>query len=370
MLYWRAPPIPNRMTELRVELGERAYDIHIGQGLLRRAEIWAALPLGQNILVVSDDNVVAHYGDAIRSALARHEVALHVVTPGEGTKQLDEVGRVIDKLVEHGARRDATLVALGGGVVGDLSGFAAACYMRGINFVQVPTSLLAQVDSSVGGKTGVNHPAGKNLIGAFHQPAAVVIDTDTLNTLPDRELSAGLAEVIKTALLADGDFFAWLETHMQALRAREPEALATAIRRCCEIKAAVVARDEREAGERMLLNLGHTFGHAIEKITGYSAWLHGEAVGTGLVMAADLSARRGDIAGDAVARVHNLVAAAGLPTNTHGMQPAELREAMGHDKKFAHGKSRFILLRDLGQAYVAEDVRSAMLDDCLGRFCA
>jgi 3-dehydroquinate synthase len=358
------------MNTLRVELGARAYDIHIGQGLLRSPGIWSALPLGQDVLIVSDDNVAAHYSETVEHALAGHNAALHVVTPGEQTKQLSEVARVIDQLVAHGARRDATLLALGGGVVGDLSGFAAACYMRGIDFVQLPTSLLAQVDSSVGGKTGVNHPAGKNLIGAFHQPAAVIIDTDTLTTLPDRELSAGLAEVIKTALLADGAFFDWLENNMVALRAREPEALATAIRRCCEIKAAVVARDEREAGERMLLNLGHTFGHAIEKVTGYSQWLHGEAVGTGLVMAAHLSALRGELSETAVHRVASVVEAANLPLNTHGLTPSALREAMGHDKKFKHGQTRFILLRELGQAWVCEDVDSVMLDNCLESFCA
>lgn len=358
------------MNTLRVELGDRAYDIHIGQGLLQAQDIWSALPLGQDILIVSDDNVAAHYSATVERALRGRNVALHVVTPGEQTKQLTEVGRVIDQLVAHGARRDATLLALGGGVVGDLSGFAAACYMRGIDFVQLPTSLLAQVDSSVGGKTGVNHPAGKNLIGAFHQPAAVVIDTDTLTTLPDRELSAGLAEVIKTALLADAAFFDWLESHMSALRSREPEALATAIRRCCEIKAAVVARDEREAGERMLLNLGHTFGHAIEKVTGYSAWLHGEAVGTGLIMAAHLSALRGEIDTVQVRRVASVVEAAGLPLNTHGLAPSALREAMGHDKKFKHGQMRFILLHELGRAWVCEDVDGAMLDSCLESFCA
>ncbi|MFK7888195.1 MAG: 3-dehydroquinate synthase [Gammaproteobacteria bacterium] len=358
------------MNELRVELGERAYAIHIGQGLLLEPATWAALPLGQSVVVVSDDNVAAHYADVVAHALAGRDVAVHIVTPGENTKRLEEVGRVIDQLVAHGARRDATVLALGGGVVGDLSGFAAACYMRGIDFVQVPTSLLAQVDSSVGGKTGVNHPAGKNLIGAFHQPVAVVIDTDTLSTLPDRELSAGLAEVIKTALLADGDFFAWLEEHMTALRAREPQALASAIRRCCEIKAAVVARDEREAGERMLLNLGHTFGHAIEKVTHYSEWLHGEAVGTGLIMAANLSHRRDELSARGVDRVQKLVQAAGLPIDARSLSSRALLDAMGHDKKFSHGTRRFILLRELGTAFVCTDVDGAMLNDCLEDFCA
>jgi 3-dehydroquinate synthase len=273
------------MIRLDVALGTRSYPIQIGSGLLDLDATWSALPLSRKLLVVTDDNVAQHYADMVLAALRDHDVALHSVEPGEGSKQLSQVARVIDALIAHGSRRDAMLIALGGGVVGDLTGFAAACYLRGIAFVQVPTTLLAQVDSSVGGKTGVNHPQGKNLIGAFHQPAAVVIDTRTLDTLSDRELSAGLAEVIKTALLADAHFFAWLEEHMSALRARDADALAHAIRRCCEIKADVVSRDERERGERMLLNLGHTFGHAIESVTGYAQWLHGEAVGTGLVAA-------------------------------------------------------------------------------------
>ena len=357
-------------TTLDVALGTRRYTIHIGEGLLDDAAIWRDVPLGKTVLIVTDDNVEPHYAARLVGALHGCNTRIHCVTPGEATKTLDNVGRVIDALVEHGARRDATVVALGGGVVGDLTGFAAACYLRGVAFVQVPTTLLAQVDSSVGGKTGVNHTSGKNLIGAFHQPNAVVIDTQTLDTLPDRELSAGLAEVIKTALLADAEFFVWLETNIASLRARDPFALREAIARCCQIKADVVARDEREAGERMLLNLGHTFGHAIETVTRYETWLHGEAVGAGLVMAADLSAARGHLDDEKVARVRQVVAAAGLPVDAGSLTSASLIDAMRHDKKFQHGKARFILLDALGHAFVADDVDGHMLAERLDTFCA
>ncbi len=359
----------NTLDTLDVALGARSYPISIGTGLLADPDVWARLPLSRKLLLVSDDNVAKLYADTVIAALATHDVALHTITPGEQSKHLGEVGRVIDQLVAHGARRDVTLVALGGGVVGDLTGFAAACYMRGVAFVQVPTTLLAQVDSSVGGKTGVNHPQGKNLIGAFHQPQAVLIDTTTLDTLSDRELAAGLAEVIKTALLADGQFFSWLENNMAALTARDHTALAHAVRRCCEIKAAVVARDERERGERMLLNLGHTFGHAIESVTGYASWLHGEAVATGLVMAADLSAARAELGDADSQRVRDLVAQANLPTSAPKLNAQEVLGAMSHDKKFAHDVRRFILLREIGKAYVAEDVEQAMLERCVERFC-
>ncbi|MEM6638532.1 MAG: 3-dehydroquinate synthase [Pseudomonadota bacterium] len=354
---------------LHVELGERRYRIDIGAGLLGDPDIWSALPLGQTVLVVTDHNVGAHYAAAVCDRLSDRDCRVHSVPPGESTKSMAHVNRILDALIDHGARRDATVIALGGGVVGDLAGFAAACYLRGIAFVQIPTSLLAQVDSSVGGKTGVNHARGKNLIGAFHQPAAVVIDTDTLSTLPDNELSAGLAEVIKTALLADGEFFEWLEQNMDALRRRDPNALAHAISRCCAIKAGVVARDEREAGERMLLNLGHTFGHAIENVTAYRGWLHGEAVGAGLVMAADLSAARGHIAPDDVDRVRRAVASAGLPVDARNLDAEALVSAMAHDKKFQHGRARFILLEQLGLAFVADDVDPAMMSSRLATFC-
>ncbi len=358
------------MQTVNVALGSRSYPIDIGQRLLGDVSYWRHTPVGAKVMIVTDDNVAEHYLASLVAALGEREVGHHVVAPGETSKTVGHMTAVIDALVDLGARRDTTLIALGGGVVGDLTGFAAACFMRGIRFVQVPTTLLAQVDSSVGGKTGVNHPEGKNLIGAFHQPSLVVIDTDTLATLDDRELRAGAAEVIKSALLADADFFAWLEGNMAALLARDADALRYAIARCCEIKAAVVARDEREAGERMLLNLGHTFGHAIETLTGYGSWLHGEAVGAGLVMAADLSVRLGMLSEAARERVEALVAATGLPTRADGLPARDVRAAMSHDKKFGHNRTRFILLERLGTARVVEDADPGALDACLEACCA
>lgn len=332
-------------TTITVNLGERSYPIIIGDGLLAADDIVAALP-GRDCLIVSNETVAPLYLDTLRASLGStntHDVCL---ADGEAHKTMDSVGLVIDKLVDIGANRDTTVIALGGGVVGDITGFAAACYMRGLPFIQVPTTLLAQVDSSVGGKTGVNHAAGKNLIGAFHQPQLVLIDTGTLFTLPDRELSAGLAEVIKHAAIADSDYFSWLEENMPAILARETAALTNAIRRSCEIKAAVVAADEREQGQRALLNFGHTFGHAIERCAGYGEWLHGEAVAAGMIMAADLSG----IDDEQKMRLRNLVAAAGLPVAPPGTGAKSLRDAMDLDKKVLGKQLRFVLLDHLGQA--------------------
>jgi 3-dehydroquinate synthase len=270
---------------------------------------------------------------------------------------------IIDMLVETGANRDTTVVALGGGVVGDIAGFAAACYMRGVDFIQVPTTLLAQVDSSVGGKTGVNHEKGKNLVGAFHQPQVVLIDTATLETLPDRELRAGLAEVIKYGAICDADFFAWLEANMPALLRRDPVALAHAIRRSCELKAEVVAEDEREAGRRAILNYGHTFGHAIEHCQGYGEWLHGEAVAAGMVMAAKLSGLRG---GD-VERLESLIASAGLPVEPPSIAADDWMAAMGLDKKVEGKKLRFVLLDAIGGSHVTADYDQGRLDEIIRR---
>jgi 3-dehydroquinate synthase len=281
---------------------------------------------------------------------------------GEAYKTLESASTVLDALVAAGANRDTTVVALGGGVVGDIAGFAAASYLRGVRYLQVPTTLLAQVDSSVGGKTGVNHPGGKNLIGAFHQPGIVLIDTDTLNTLPDRELRAGLAEVIKHGAIADVEFFAWLEANMRGLLARDPEALAHAVRRSCEIKAAVVAEDEREAGRRAILNFGHTFGHAIERCQGYGEWLHGEAVAAGMIMAAEFGALDADEAG----RLRRLVEAAGLPSAPPSVDAAALRAAMGMDKKVRRKSLHFVLLDGLGKAFVTSEVDEARLGRVLG----
>jgi 3-dehydroquinate synthase len=276
---------------------------------------------------------------------------------------------MLDVLVANRFARDACVVALGGGVVGDMAGFAAACYQRGIAFVQVPTTLLAQVDSSVGGKTGVNHPGGKNLIGAFHQPAAVFADTDTLSTLPDRELRAGLAEVLKYGLIVDSGFFDWLEENAARLLARDPEALTYAIKRSCQIKADIVARDEREQGDRALLNLGHTFGHAIESATNYSTWLHGEAVGAGMLLAADMSQRLGWVGGTDVQRLEKVLQLFGLRTDVSELTAATLAEKMKIDKKVAAGRIRLVLLKAIGKSVVTGDYDDAALRETLRARC-
>lgn len=346
---------------ITVELAERSYPIIIGSGLLGGAFDLAAYVGGPDCLVVTNETVEPLYLDALSADLRGRQVRAISLPDGEAYKTLETVEDILDTLVEGGANRDTTLVALGGGVVGDITGFAAACYMRGVDFIQVPTTLLAQVDSSVGGKTGVNHASGKNLIGAFHQPRAVLIDTDTLRTLPDRELKAGLAEVIKYGAIVDADFFAWLEDNIEALIARDAEALMLAIQRSCELKAQVVAEDEREGGRRAILNFGHTFGHAIERCQGYGAWLHGEAVAAGMVMAAELSS--GDTA--LAMRIGKLLERAGLPTRPPAIPPAELLAAMGLDKKVQRKQLRFVLLRGLGEAFVTSDYDTARLDAVL-----
>ena len=316
---------------------------------------------GSQCLVVSNVTVAPLYFEKLKPGLGDAAVDLIELPDGEAHKTVSTVQSILDRLVESKAGRDVTIVALGGGVVGDIAGFAAACYMRGVAFVQVPTTLLAQVDSSVGGKTGVNHPGGKNLVGAFHQPRSVIIDTDTLSTLPDREFRAGLAEVIKYGAIADTEFLGWLEDNMATLLGRDPEALALAIRRSCEIKAAVVAEDEREAGKRALLNFGHTFGHAIENTVGYGEWLHGEAVAAGMLMAAAMS----DIEDAERQRLTSLVEAAGLPVDPPAAGAANLREAMKLDKKVQSNTIRLVLLRRLGDAFVTADYDDAALDRAL-----
>lgn len=336
---------------VRVELGGRGYDIHIGPGLLDRLGQLLAALAPTAILIVTDRQVESLYAQrALRTLAPLAPVQVCVLDGGEPAKDLASTARVLEALVAARADRKSLVVALGGGVIGDIAGFAAAIYMRGIAYVQVPTTLLAQVDSAVGGKTGVNLPAGKNLVGAFHQPRAVIADTDTLRTLPARELSAGLAEVLKHGLLADAEYFARVETDLPRLRACDADALACAIARSCEIKAGVVARDERESGERALLNLGHTFGHAIETLTGYGRWLHGEAVGCGLCLAADLSRRLGLIGAADVRRVESAVAAAGLPTRIEGLSSAAAIDAMRGDKKAEAGQIRFVVLERIGRA--------------------
>ena len=350
------------MKTINVDLGDRSYPIIIGQGLMDGNFDLADYVTGSDCLVISNETVAPLYLDKLRPNLAGRDVSSISLPDGESFKTLATMQTILDELVASGANRDTTAIALGGGVVGDIAGFAAACYMRGVAFIQVPTTLLSQVDSSVGGKTGVNHEKGKNLIGAFHQPRLVLIDTDTLNTLPMREVRAGLAEVIKYGVICDPAFFAWLESNMTALLERDPEALAQAIQRSCEIKAEVVAEDERETGRRAILNFGHTFGHAIERCLGYGEWLHGEAVAAGMIMAAELS---GIEAAD-LSRLENLVAAAGLPTEPPAIARERWLEAMGMDKKVQQKKLRFVLLRSLGEAYVSSDYERDRLQALTG----
>jgi 3-dehydroquinate synthase len=354
------------MKRLDVALGERSYPIVIGHGAL--AEAGALLPRdARRAVVVTNAVVAAHHLPALRAALDRAGVGIDVVLvpDGETHKSLDTLRDLLTRLLELRADRTTPIVALGGGVVGDIAGFAAAIYLRGVPCVQVPTTLLAQVDSSVGGKTAVNHPLGKNMIGAFHQPVGVVIDTAVLATLPARELAAGLAEVVKYGAIRDAAFFAWLEGAMPSLLRRDEGALAHAIFESCRIKAAVVAADERETGERALLNFGHTFGHAIETATGYGSWLHGEAVGTGMLLAARLSERVCGLPPPERSRVEALVAAAGLPTAPPRLDVARWLELMGRDKKVARGRMRFVLLERLGRAVVRGDVDESDLEQVL-----
>jgi 3-dehydroquinate synthase len=346
---------------INVELGERSYPIVIGSDLLGGNFDLNDHLSGGDCLIVSNETVAPLYLDKLKANLASSDTRTVELPDGEEHKTVETANLVLDALVGSGANRDTTVVALGGGVVGDIAGFAAACYMRGVAFIQVPTTLLAQVDSSVGGKTGVNHPQGKNLIGAFHQPQIVLIDTSTLATLPARELRAGLAEVIKHGAIVDIEFFGWLEENMAALLDLDPDAIAYAVQRCCEIKAEVVAEDEREAGRRALLNFGHTFGHAIEHCLGYGEWLHGEAVAAGMVMAAQLSG----IDSDELNRLQNLLESAGLPTKPPAVGAQAMLDAMGMDKKVLQKKLRFVLLGKLGSAHVSSDVDPLLLEKVL-----
>lgn len=344
------------MRTLRLDLGERSYPIYIGSGLLPDPHLFAPHIHGRQVLVVSNVTVAPLYLQRLESALQGFTLRSISLPDGEAYKTLDTLNLVYDALLENRFNRRCTLIALGGGVVGDICGFAAASYQRGVDFIQVPTTLLSQVDSSVGGKTGVNHRLGKNMIGAFHQPNAVIIDTDTLGTLPDRELSAGLAEVIKYGLIREPEFFDWLEANMDRLLARDPEALGYAIERSCRCKADVVAADERESGQRALLNLGHTFGHAIETGMGYGTWLHGEAVGTGMLLAAELSARQGWLGAADVDRIRRLLGRARLPVAVPPeMTPERFLELMAVDKKVLDGGLRLVLLHGIGKAVVTGD---------------
>jgi 3-dehydroquinate synthase len=344
------------VESLRIALGSRAYPIHIGSELLSRTELYAPYLAGGSAAIVTNEVVAPLYLSKVKLALGGARVA-HIILPdGEQAKSWETLNRVFDALLEARCGRDTLIVALGGGVIGDLAGFAAAVYQRGVAFVQVPTTLLAQVDSSVGGKTAINHALGKNMIGAFHQPRAVVSDLATLDTLPERELRSGLAEVIKHGLALDAAFVEWLETNIEGLLARRREPLTYAVRRSCELKARIVAEDEHESGARALLNFGHTFGHAIEAATGYGAWLHGEAVAAGMVMAAELSALMGHLKKTEVTRVRELLKRAGLPVNGPALAPERLLEIMALDKKAVKGRTRFVVLEAMGRAALRADI--------------
>lgn len=343
------------MEVLTISLGDRSYPILIGTGLIDDGAALTRHVDARDLMIVTNDRVAPLYLDRLIRSLPGKRTSAVVLPDGESQKTLETVSKVFDALAAARMNRDAAIIALGGGVVGDLAGFAAACYQRGIDFIQVPTTLLAQVDSSVGGKTGVNHPAGKNLIGAFHQPRCVVSDPLTLGTLPPRELRAGLAEVVKYGLIRDAVFFSWLEENATALLAGDTATLIYAIRRSCEIKAEIVGIDEREQGLRAILNLGHTFGHAIETGTGYGNWLHGEAVATGMVLAADLSHRLGWLERNDYERAVRLLQRLDLPVKAPALGAARALDLMGMDKKVLAGKLRLVLLKSMGEAVVTAD---------------
>jgi 3-dehydroquinate synthase len=347
---------------VNVDLGNRSYPIFIGQHLLGEKKYLAPYIKGQQVMVVTNETVAPLYLEQTLASLTDFKTSSVILPDGEHYKTLEVLNKIFDGLLEQRFDRQCTLIALGGGVIGDMTGFAAACYQRGVDFIQIPTTLLAQVDSSVGGKTGVNHPLGKNMIGAFHQPQVVVCDTNTLNTLADRELSAGLAEIIKYGLIRDLSFFEWLELNMQALLNRDPDALAFAIERSCQNKAEVVAEDEHEGGVRALLNLGHTFGHAIETGGGYGTWLHGEAVSIGTILAADLSHKLGWISEETVQRIKAIFIAARLPIDIpKDISTETLLNLMKVDKKVRSGRVRLVLLKSIGEAILTADYPAELL---------
>ena len=357
------------MSTITVELGERAYPIIIEPNALQHTEALQQAIKGKTVLIVSNTTVAPLYAEQMAQTVRDlgKTVYVHELPDGEAYKNLETLNTIFDALLTHQCDRKTTIIALGGGVVGDMAGFAAASYMRGVPFIQAPTTLLSQVDSSVGGKTGINHPLGKNMIGAFYQPQLVLADINSLNTLPERELSAGLAEIIKHGAIYDAEYFAWLEQNMPALRARDAVALTHAIVRSCEIKAEVVAQDERESGLRAILNFGHTFGHAIEAGMGYGNWLHGEAVGVGMVLAADLSHRLGQLNAVEVERIRALTEAAGLPTVPPKLGLDEMIQMMRLDKKSTAGNIQFVLLNGIGKAQVQsadDDLVRATLAIC------
>lgn len=359
------------MLQVNVALQERSYPILIGAGLLTDSKSYAPLKAGDKVMIVSNPTIAPHYLATVQQTLEKLGCVVDsvLIPDGEKYKTLDSLNLIFSALLEKNHNRDTTLIALGGGVIGDVAGFAAASYQRGIRFIQIPTTLLAQVDSSVGGKTGVNHALGKNMIGAFKQPVSVIIDTNTLKTLHKREVSAGLAEVIKYGAIFDLPFFEWLEKHIDDLVSLEQNALEYCIQRCCQLKADVVARDETEKGERALLNFGHTFGHAIEAHLGYGNWLHGEAVAVGMLEAAALSEMLGNLSASDVARLEKLIARAVLPTiSPDGMQPADYLPYMWRDKKVLAGQLRLILLKQLGVAYISTEASETQVLQSITRF--
>jgi len=369
------PPVTDRQIDARavvpIDLGDRSYEVRIARGLMDDGASWADLPRSSRGVIVTNDVVAPLYAASLQRAVAgRHEHVETVVLPdGEAHKTWETMNRVFDAMLSAQCDRKTVMYALGGGVIGDMTGFAAACYMRGVPFVQVATTLLAQVDSSVGGKTAINHPLGKNMIGAFYQPLRVICDLSTLDTLPERELSAGLAEIIKYGPIADMAFFEWLEQNMDALRARDAAALTHAVRRSCEIKAWVVGQDERESGLRAILNFGHTFGHAIEAGLGFGTWLHGEAVAAGMVMGSELSERLGTAPAGFTARLGRLIERAGLPVRGPALPVDEYLQHMRVDKKAEGGAVRFVVLDGLGHA-VMRPADDAVVGEVIARCVA
>ncbi len=358
------------MNTISIDLGTRSYEIRIGESLLDSAREFDPWISGRQVFIISNEVVAPLYLQRLQHVLGDREIHTHILPDGESIKSLETFSAIMDAMLYIPCDRSVTVIALGGGVVGDIAGFAAASYQRGVSFLQVPTTLLSQVDSSVGGKTGVNHALGKNMIGAFYQPRRVVIDTATLSTLPRRELSAGLAEVIKYGLINDAEFFEWLEDNIEAVMALQPDAVAEVISRSCANKAAVVERDEQESGARALLNLGHTFGHAIETAAGYGRWLHGEAVGVGMVMAAHLSRALGWLDDASVDRATALIRRAGLPCEPFGgIGVGQMRKLMQADKKVQDGRLRLILLRQIGAAEIVDQVDEALVVETIRRFC-
>ena len=358
------------MKKLNLNLGEKSYPIYIGENLLSQADYITKHITGNQVMIVSNTTVAPLYIDKVKSLITDFEVSEVVLPDGEQYKNLDTVNQIFTNLLENRFDRSSTLIALGGGVVGDMTGFAAASYQRGVNFIQIPTTLLSQVDSSVGGKTGVNHPLGKNMIGAFYQPKAVIIDVETLNTLPNREFSAGMAEVIKYGLLGNENFLSFIEKNVDSLMIKEKTTVIDAIYQSCKDKADIVAEDELEAGKRALLNLGHTFGHAIENSMGYGNYLHGEAISIGMYMAAVMSEKEGFIDQSQVSRVKSILENCELPTRLTGkINFSDFSKSMSVDKKVLKGKIRLVLLKPIGAAFISDDYHKEFLDQTIKEFC-